>query len=292
MRAESGSSPALGSQTERGAAGTPLREAIVQVFATYLKEHHAERGAVSINDAFQQRFHVPLPDALNDSHELVIVAASLDPSTERIVGYLAAEYGVHINALFSRVFKDEEREYLAAPGCASRSEHRRSADDRGVALHGRPLVPRLHLRRVVSSWPRASHGATEPDSPRSRAIPQAFDALPPMCRSLDCAAESSYTIARMRYETILSPEAVEDLRGLKAHVRAEVRDAMEEHLRHAPTRESKSRIKRLRGLSQPQYRLRIGEVRVFYDVVEGNVEVLAIVAKSEAEGWLARMGEP
>ena len=88
-------------------------EAIVQIFATYLKEHHAERGAVSINDAFQQRFHVPLPDELNASHELVIVAASLDPSTERIVRYLAAEYGVRINALFFRVFKDEEREYLA-----------------------------------------------------------------------------------------------------------------------------------------------------------------------------------
>jgi mRNA-degrading endonuclease RelE of RelBE toxin-antitoxin system len=46
---------------------------------------------------------------------------------------------------------------------------------------------------------------------------------------------------------------------------------------------SKSRIKRLRGLSRPQYRLRIGEVRVFYDVARNTVEVLAIVSKSEAE---------
>ncbi|MEI6450591.1 MAG: type II toxin-antitoxin system HicB family antitoxin [Actinomycetes bacterium] len=45
-------------------------EAIVQILAAYLKEHHRERSAVSINDAFQQRFHVPLPDELNDSHEL------------------------------------------------------------------------------------------------------------------------------------------------------------------------------------------------------------------------------
>ena len=67
---------------------------------------------------------------------------------------------------------------------------------------------------------------------------------------------------------------------------------MEEHLRHTPTRESKSRIERLRGLSRPQYRLRVGEVRVFYDVAEEEVvEVLAIVAKSEAEAWLERMGE-
>jgi len=30
---------------------------------------------------------------------------------------------------------------------------------------------------------------------------------------------------------------------------------------------------------------------VFYDVAEEVVEVLAIVAKSEAEAWLERMGE-
>ncbi len=78
----------------------------------------------------------------------------------------------------------------------------------------------------------------------------------------------------MRYEIVLSPEAVDDLSNLKAHVRSAVRDAIETHLRHQPTRVSKSRIKRLRGLSCPQYRLRVGEVRVFYDVSEGAVEVL------------------
>jgi mRNA-degrading endonuclease RelE of RelBE toxin-antitoxin system len=55
---------------------------------------------------------------------------------------------------------------------------------------------------------------------------------------------------------------------------------------------SKSRIKRLRGLSQPRYRLRVGEVRVFYDVTREAVEVLAIVTKAEAAGWLAEHGAP
>ncbi len=44
----------------------------------------------------------------------------------------------------------------------------------------------------------------------------------------------------------------------------------------------------MRGLRQPQYRLRVGEVRVFYDVSETTVEVLAIVAKPEATSWLAQ----
>ncbi len=53
---------------------------------------------------------------------------------------------------------------------------------------------------------------------------------------------------------------------------------------------SRSRIKRLRGLSKPQYRLRVEEIRVFYDLSEPRVEVLAIVAKSSAAEWLAEEG--
>jgi mRNA interferase RelE/StbE len=96
----------------------------------------------------------------------------------------------------------------------------------------------------------------------------------------------------MRYEVALAPEAARAFRSLPAYRRAEVRDVLERHLRHDPTRVSKSRIKRLRGLSQPQYRLRVGEVRVFYDVTHEAVEVLAIVTKAEAARWLAEHGTP
>lgn len=96
----------------------------------------------------------------------------------------------------------------------------------------------------------------------------------------------------MRFAIILAPEAVEDLRRLRANLRAAVREALETHLRHEPTKTSRSRIKRLRGLSRPQYRLRVDEARVFYDVSGSTVEVLAVVAKSEAESWLAQFGNP
>ena len=96
----------------------------------------------------------------------------------------------------------------------------------------------------------------------------------------------------MRFEIVLAPEAVADLRRLKANLRTAVREALETHLRHEPTKTSRSRIKRLRGLSRPQYRLRVDEVRVFYDVSGTTVEILAIVAKSEAESWLAQFGSP
>jgi mRNA interferase RelE/StbE len=96
----------------------------------------------------------------------------------------------------------------------------------------------------------------------------------------------------MPYEIILAPEAVEDLHGLKANLRANVRSMLERHLRHQPMLISKSCIKRLRGMARPQYRLRIDDLRIYYDVSEAIVEVLAIVDKSDAESWLEQFGEP
>ena len=98
-------------------------------------------------------------------------------------------------------------------------------------------------------------------------------------------------MAGMRHEIILAPEAVEDLEALRANVRTEVKAAIERHLRHEPTKQSKSRIKRLRDLSRPQFRLRVGHVRVYYDVKAAGVEVLAIVEKGHAQPWLEREGE-
>jgi len=94
----------------------------------------------------------------------------------------------------------------------------------------------------------------------------------------------------MRYEIVLAPEAVQDLKRLKAHTRAELRDGIERHLRHEPARTGKSRIKRLRGISRPQFRLRVGEIRIFYDVRGTTVEVLAVVPKNETDAWLRKVG--
>ena len=95
----------------------------------------------------------------------------------------------------------------------------------------------------------------------------------------------------MRYEIVLSTEAIDDLHKLKAHLRATVRDALEQYLRYEPTKTSKSRIKRLRGMARPQFRLRVEDIRVFYDVSESAVEVLAIISKADADAWFAQLGE-
>lgn len=115
------------------------------------------------------------------------------------------------------------------------------------------------------------------------------------CRSsqtLDLRDKSGYNMARMPFDIVLAPEAVDDLKSLPANVRSAVRDGMEIYLRHEPQRVSKSRIKRLRGLAKPQYRLRVGDIRVFYDVTGQCVEVLAIVYKPYTERWLKQHGVP
>ena len=94
----------------------------------------------------------------------------------------------------------------------------------------------------------------------------------------------------MRYDIVLAPSAVRELQALPAYLRARVRDALERHLRHEPTKVSKSRVKRLRGLSRPQFRLRIDDLRVFYDVTDATVEVLAIISKAQVAEWLEERG--
>jgi mRNA-degrading endonuclease RelE of RelBE toxin-antitoxin system len=98
-------------------------------------------------------------------------------------------------------------------------------------------------------------------------------------------------MARMKYEILFAPEAVQDLKRLSARDRFIVKETIETHLRYEPGRMSKNRIKKLRGISRPQYRLRVGEIRVFYDVTGQAVEVLAIIPKSKATAWLQEMGD-
>ncbi len=89
-------------------------EDIAAVFENYLKKFKPENAGTSLDDAFCNRFGVnEMPESLNDGHELVAVASELDYSTERIINYLADEYGAAINVVYFRFFKDENNEYLS-----------------------------------------------------------------------------------------------------------------------------------------------------------------------------------
>lgn len=58
----------------------------------------------SLADDFRERFGQELDEeALNQSHRIVVVAATLDDSTERVIAYLT-ERAIPINALLFQVF--------------------------------------------------------------------------------------------------------------------------------------------------------------------------------------------
>ncbi len=96
----------------------------------------------------------------------------------------------------------------------------------------------------------------------------------------------------MWHEISIAPGAEQTLRRIRAYDRVAVLEAIERHLRFEPTKTSRSRVKALRGVRRPQFRLRIGDLRVFCDVSAGHVEVLAVVPKIEVPEWLARWGIP
>jgi len=86
---------------------------IAIVFEKFQRRYRARKQPDSLDDAFRRHFGLKqLPEELNDSHSLVVIAAELDSSTERIVRYLSEQHAVPINAVFFRVFRDEDREYL------------------------------------------------------------------------------------------------------------------------------------------------------------------------------------
>jgi len=86
---------------------------IAAIFDSYLAKYHPAHKTASLDEAFCERFGVDELPELNESHKLVLVASELDDSSERIITYLAEEYGVSINAVFFRVFRDGASEYLS-----------------------------------------------------------------------------------------------------------------------------------------------------------------------------------
>lgn len=95
----------------------------------------------------------------------------------------------------------------------------------------------------------------------------------------------------MAYTVVFADNAREDLSALDARWRAMVRDAIRVHLTDEPAKQSKSRIKKLRDLRHPHFRLRVGEIRIFYDVTGEDVVILAIMSKEKTIQWLEEHGE-
>jgi len=80
----------------------------------------------------------------------------------------------------------------------------------------------------------------------------------------------------------LTPEAANDLESMRAFDARRVISALESQLMHEPTRETRNR-KRLRPNGLAEWELRVDVFRVFYDIMDEVVKVVAIGVKQGNE---------
>ena len=75
-------------------------------------EYLLKKKGLILEEAFEKKFSEPLPEVLNESHEMLIVATDLDDQTERVIDYLSS-YGIKINAMTFNYFKKDGQEFIA-----------------------------------------------------------------------------------------------------------------------------------------------------------------------------------
>ena len=83
------------------------------------------------------------------------------------------------------------------------------------------------------------------------------------------------------YKVRYAKEAIEDIQSLRAYDRGKIFAAIERHLFHDPLRVSRTQIKRMLQPFWSQFRLRVQDFRVYYDVDEPQriVDILRILKK-------------
>ncbi|MBQ0752890.1 MAG: DUF91 domain-containing protein [Gammaproteobacteria bacterium] len=85
---------------------------VVQIYESFAQRYQLSNS--NFNQAFIDKFgSAPTEDEINSSHQMVVVAAELDASTERIINYLNDKANVAVNAVFFSVFQDGDNQYLS-----------------------------------------------------------------------------------------------------------------------------------------------------------------------------------
>jgi mRNA-degrading endonuclease RelE of RelBE toxin-antitoxin system len=93
------------------------------------------------------------------------------------------------------------------------------------------------------------------------------------------------------FEIALTQTAADHVRSYRKFDQRIILGAIDEHLRHQPTIETRNR-KRLTESELSDWELRVQDFRVFYDVlVEGDVRVVKIKAVGHKEHGVLRIGD-
>jgi len=70
------------------------------------------RKGEELTALFSEFFAKSLPETINESHKMIIIASELDNATERIVQYLANKYMVNINVILFNYFQYGSEEFI------------------------------------------------------------------------------------------------------------------------------------------------------------------------------------
>jgi hypothetical protein len=116
------------------------REVVAQIldYASWVREQTAhdidelcqKLHRRSLAEMFRSRFEYDLPEGACKSHRMVVVAAQLDDSSERIIRYLQEEHEININAVFFSVYRVGVQEMLVRAWFADPIETQERAERR------------------------------------------------------------------------------------------------------------------------------------------------------------------
>ena len=79
-------------------------EEIIGIYSSYMN--------LDLEKEFEEYFNINIPDEINKNYRIIIVAESLDESTERIANHLNEDYNVDINAIFFNIFEKDGNEFI------------------------------------------------------------------------------------------------------------------------------------------------------------------------------------
>jgi len=114
-------------------------ESIIAIASGYLK------SGKNLDSTFREKFGSEMPEVLNANHSMLIVASTIDPSTERIVQYLSEKYGIGINVIQFQYHRNNggteylSRVFLLKPEVVDSNIQRKSTSKRKPNLTAEQL---------------------------------------------------------------------------------------------------------------------------------------------------------
>lgn len=73
-------------------------------------------------EIYRKKFDKSLPETLNATHQMIVVASEVDEATKRIIEYLSEQHNVGINASFFNVFERDGQEWLTTDALLEQDE--------------------------------------------------------------------------------------------------------------------------------------------------------------------------